>query len=64
MNDDMFNKGTLVTILLAAISIIGLVVATFSNTFIWKIIGVIAGIVGIVGDAIVVWRVAVWHEDE
>ena len=58
------NNGTLVTILLAAISIIGLVVATFSDTLIWKIIGVIAGIVGIVGDAIVVWRVTVWHEGE
>lgn len=63
MIDDM-NKGTLVTILLAAISITGLVVATFSNTLIWKIIGVIAGIVGIVGDAIVVWRVTVWYEGE
>ena len=29
---------------------------------IWKIIGVIAGIVGIVGDAIIVWRVTVWYE--
>lgn len=58
----MCNKGTFATILLAAISIIGLVVATFSDTLIWKIIGVIAGIAGIVGDAIIVWRVTVWYE--
>ena len=56
------NKGTLVTILLAAISIAGLVIATLSDILIWKIIGVIAGIVGIVGDAIIVWRVTVWYE--
>ena len=59
----MRNRGTLVTILLATISIIGLVVATLSDALIWKIIGVIASIAGIVGDAIIVWRVSVWHEE-
>lgn len=46
---------------LVILSIAGVVIAAFCTSLIWKIIGIIASAIGIIGNAISFWHANTWY---
>ena len=55
------NKNLFKAILLVTLSIAGVIIAAFCTSLVWKIIGIIASVAGIIGNAVSFWHANTWY---